>query len=167
MHPYFLSLSTKTLLFLNQFPYFTDYKKTGRKPDVVWLFDIGNSLPLKYFPPGKKIYMPVDGPFKQSEKDATEGAELIISVTNEILEQYRDLSLPKYSINHGVAGIFINNNIPTEQNRPLHIGYSGSLVRSDLDIPVFLEIINRHPDKIFEFWGEKITENRIYTCRRM
>lgn len=158
IHPYFFKFKFKRLYyFLTSFHIFRIIKKTEKIPNVVWLFDIGNSLPLKYFPSeSTKIYMPVDGPFgTQVEKDAPDGADLIISVTEQILEQYRSLPLPKYMINHGVSDIFINTNIEVGQSKPLRIGYSGSLVRSDLDIKVFLTIIKEHGNKIFEFWGEK------------
>ena len=72
MHPYFFKFKYKKLYyFLTSFHISRIIKKTGRKPDVVWLFDIGNSLPLKYFPAGaRKIYMPVDGPFKTESPES-------------------------------------------------------------------------------------------------
>ena len=157
-HPYFFKFKYRKFYYLlTAWHIKRMIKRTGAKPDVVWLFDIGNSVPLKYFPAtARKIYMPVDGPYGTiHEKDAVEEAEIIVSVTDVILAQFRNISIPQYCINHGVAEIFINQNRETETtNQPLRIGYSGSMVRNDLDIKTFLKIIQEHPDKIFEFWGE-------------
>ena len=157
IHPYFFKYKYKGVYnFLTALHLKKLIRKIGAKPDVVWTFDIGNSLPLKYFPPCEaKIYMPVDGPYGTAdEKLAPEEADLIISVAPKILEQYSNVPLPRYCINHGMAEVFINPSITMPTNAPLRIGYSGSLVRNDLDTKTFLEIISNHPDKVFEFWGE-------------
>lgn len=134
-------------------------RATNQKPDIVWTFDAGNSLPLSYFKSLIKIYMPVDGPFgHQQELDAAKEATLIISVTERILTRYLDCTAPKLLINHGVSPIFISEKIRTILNQPIRVGYSGSLVRNDLDIEVFLNIITSYPDMIFEFWGENNPE---------
>lgn len=157
-HPYFFKYKYRKLYYLlTSWHIKRLIKKTRMKPDVVWLFDIGNSIPLKYFPASaRKIYMPVDGPYGTiHEKDATEQADIIVSVTDVILEQFKNINIPQYCINHGVAEIFINQIRKSETtNQPLRIGYSGSMVRNDLDIKIFLKIIQAHQDKIFEFWGE-------------
>ena len=157
-HPYFFKFKYRRLYYLlTAWHIRRIIKRTGMKPDVAWLFDIGNSIPLKYFPAtARKIYMPVDGPYGTiHEKDAVQEAEIIVSVTDVILAQFKNISILQYCINHGVAEIFINSKPEIKTaNRPLRIGYSGSMVRNDLDIKTFLEIIEAHSDKIFEFWGE-------------
>jgi glycosyltransferase involved in cell wall biosynthesis len=157
-HPYFFKFKYRKLYYLlTSWHIKRLIKKAGTKPDVVWLFDIGNSIPLKYFPAtARKIYMPVDGPYGTiHEKDAVEEAEIIVSVTDVILSQFKNINIPQYCINHGVAELFINQNAETDtENQQQRIGYSGSMVRNDLDIKTFLKIIKEHPDKIFEFWGE-------------
>ncbi len=157
VHPYFFKFKFRKLYnYLTGIHIRRIISKTGKYPDVAWSFDAGNSLPLKCFPKSKlRLFMPVDGPYYiQEELWAAEKADVIMSVTEQILERYDVLKLPKLRLNHGVAGAFINEVINGQSNSPLRIGYSGSLVREDLDIPVFKNIIEAHRDKIFEFWGE-------------
>jgi hypothetical protein len=157
LHPYFFKFRYKKL-----YNYFTQFHikkiigKVGVHPDVVWSFDTSNTLPLEYFNRSSfKILMPVDGPFwHEDEIRSANKADVIISVTERILQPFASLKIPKYHINHGVADVFLKNNATYQKNNPLRIGYSGSLIRNDLDTKTFLTIISSHQDKIFEFWGE-------------
>ena len=156
-YPYILKYKFKNIYnFLTRFHIKKLVKKIGEKPDIVWSFEMGNALPIKYFTDSNvKIYMPVDGPFGTvDEEKAIQKADILISVTNKILEQYKKSGIPKLRINHGVSDVFISGGITYQQKNPIKIGYSGSLVRSDLDIDSFTQIIESHPEKIFEFWGE-------------
>jgi hypothetical protein len=156
-HPYFFkSKYTKIYNYLTKYHINNIIRATGKKPDVVWSFDTGNTLPIKYFScKYHKIYMPVDGPFgTRHEVEAADTANIIISVTNRILETYKNIDVPKYQINHGVASVFINNDMKTQNNNKIKVGYSGSLIRSDLDNETFLAIIDAYPNIGFEFWGE-------------
>ena len=38
-------------------------------------------------------------------------------------------------------------------NHPIRIGFSGNLLRPDIDRKIFIQIINDNPDCIFECWG--------------
>lgn len=157
IHPYFLKFKFRRLYnYLTKLQIGKIVHKINRYPDVVWSFDAGNTFPLKCFSKSKlRIYMPVDGPFGvEEELLASEKADLILSVTDRILERYNSNPAPKFRLNHGVATAFINNKDTEEINSPLRVGYAGSLVRDDLDVPIFKKIISSHPDKIFEFWGE-------------
>jgi hypothetical protein len=155
--PFFLKEKHKRMYnFLTRIHLKRVVRSIGKKPDVIWHFDPENSLPFKCFPPAEaNIYMPVDGPFNhEDELLAVERADIIVSVTDIILERYKQCKLPMLRVNHGVSQVFINETVSRETNTPLRIGYSGSLVRADLDMDMFLEVVRRHPDKIFEFWGE-------------
>jgi hypothetical protein len=165
-HPYFLKFKFSLLYNLLTARHVRKILKSiGSKPDIVWSFDTGNSLPLKYFPDSAiKIFMPVDGPFgTNDENNAAEQSDAIISVTGRILDAYAVFDRPKYQINHGVASVFLNGKNRKSNGDVLRIGYSGSLIRSDLDTSCFLSLIKNHPDKIFEFWGEyNLTESNIH-----
>jgi hypothetical protein len=157
VHPYFLKYKLKFLYNILAYVHVKRLmKKINKRPDVIWSFDTGNSLPISYFKHAKyKILMPVDGPFGHiDELRSAKGANIIVSVTNEILNAFSGLSTPKHRISHGVANFFIANAHQYEINTPLRIGYSGSLLRNDLDTEIFLTLIDLHRDKIFEFWGE-------------
>ena len=124
-------------------------------PDLIWSFDLYNSLPIKYFSTEvPKIFFPVDGPFSGQPLLAAEGADLIISVTNEILNGYTHLNTKKIFLNHGVAEEFINATVSQTINMPLRIGYSGCFVTSDIDHKTILYLVKKHTALQFEFFGE-------------
>lgn len=156
-HPYVLKFRFNLLYSL-----FTSFhirkilRTVGLKPDVVWSFDTGNTLPLKYFPDSAvKIYMPVDGPFgHEDERRSAHESDVIISVTDRILSAYDIFDKPKFRINHGVAQVFLNVSGQEREKDKIRVGYSGSLIRNDLDTACFLKIIQDHPEITFEFWGE-------------
>jgi hypothetical protein len=156
-HPYFLKFKVnKAYNFFISLHIQKIIRSVGKYPDVVWSFDSGNTIPLKYFPKSKlRILMPVDGPFgHEDEIRSSEMADIIISVTDRILKVFDKIPKPKFQINHGVAEVFLNGEDKVVKDDRIRIGYSGSLLRNDLDINSFLKIIMSHPDKIFEFWGE-------------
>lgn len=156
-HPFFLKFKYTWL-----YNFFTSIhikricRKINTAPDIVWQFDIGNSLPLKYFPRCEaKIYMPVDGPDgTREEQKAAEKANVIISVTDRILNNFNTTALPKLCVNHGVSAIFINELTEEKNDKVLKAGYSGSLLRSDIDTSFFLTVIRQNPAIQFNFWGE-------------
>ena len=130
-------------------------KKIDKSIDIVWSFDIGNLYPLKYF--GSKpfrIFHPVDEPLRKPAIDAAKGAQVIFSVAHEILEKYKEFKVPRHFINHGVAEEFIpDKNNAYYKNDPLRIGFSGNLLRPDIDRGIVLKIIQENENCIFEFWG--------------
>ena len=156
-HPYILKFKAKPVYnFFTFFHLLKITRKIGEQPDIVWSFDTGNSLPLSFFSKkALKIYMPVDGPFSTKfEMDAASSANIIFSVADNILDCYKSIPKQKFNLGHGVADSFIQMKTEDSSNSPLRIGYSGSLLKNDIDTSVFLQIIQQHSDKIFEFWGE-------------
>ncbi len=104
-------------------------KKLG-KPDIAWSFDIGHLYPFRYFPAGcLKIFHPVDEPSAKMAIDAANGSDIIFSVTHEILDKYRHLSVPRHFINHGLATGFLGVH---ETSRAIddgvRVGFSGNLL---------------------------------------
>ncbi|MHA4808311.1 glycosyltransferase family protein [Flavitalea flava] len=144
-------------------------REIGQPVDIVWSFDLGNLYPFRLF--GKetyKIFHPVDEPLNQAAIDAANGADIIFSVTREILEKYGSSGAPKYFINHGVSHEFIlqqdqrkDQDQEREQEqgqgndfkRHVKIGFSGNLLRPDIDRKIFLEILSANRETIFECWG--------------
>jgi hypothetical protein len=129
-------------------------KKLERPVDIVWSFDLGNLYPLNFF--GKhsyKIFYPVDEPLNLPAIQAANGADIIFSVTNEILTKYSQFKMPKHFINHGVTEDFLVEAIDEKINNPMRIGFSGNLLRNDIDRVTLLKIIQENEQCIFEFWG--------------
>lgn len=124
---------------------------------LVWSFDLTNSLPLKYFSKtSKKIFFAADWPQVPDAVKAAKGTNLLVSVAQEILDQYPTVSgTKKLLIDHGVAECFIEAGkqpfIKTDDI--IRIGMSGNFLRPDIDRPVLLEIIKTHSDLLFECFG--------------
>ncbi|MCG7856213.1 hypothetical protein MD537_04515 [Flavihumibacter sediminis] len=130
-------------------------KIINKKIDIIWSFDLGNIYDLDSFPRNSlKLFHPVDEPLNKTALDSGIKSEVIFSVTREILEKYEPYHIPSFVINHGVTetflGIGLKNGI---EGTPVRVGFSGNLLRNDLDRPVLLDIISNNPGCIFEFWG--------------
>lgn len=130
-------------------------REINRPVDIVWSFDLGNLFPLAFF--DKKIYKvfhPVDEPGDPNAITSGSGADILFSVTKEILEKYHASGIPSYFINHGLADEFIpEEKAPRSTKRPISIGMSGNLLRPDLDRKILLKIIRENPEAIFHFFG--------------
>jgi hypothetical protein len=125
------------------------------RPDIVWSFDLGNLYPLNLFPESaRKVFHPVDEPLISSAFEAAQGAEIIFSVTKEILEKYKDYPVPRIFINHGVSEEFLNAmQGPRQKGRRIVAGISGNFLRTDIDREILLQIIRDNPEVDFHCWG--------------
>lgn len=130
-------------------------KKIKEPIDIVWSFDLGNYFPFSFFgSQAYKIFHPVDEPLTKESIVSAKCANIIFSVTQEILDKYKKFNIAKYFINHGVADEFLLAVETSQQHAgKIRIGFSGNLTRSDIDREVLLQIINENPGMIFDFWG--------------
>jgi glycosyltransferase involved in cell wall biosynthesis len=127
----------------------------GEPVDIIWSFDLGNLYPFSIFPGNSlKIFHPVDEPLTKEAITAAKGADIIFSVTREILDKYKGYSAPGFFINHGLNEEFINNSRSSwSKPSPLRVGLSGNWVRPDIDTNCLLKIIKENAEVQFEFWG--------------
>ncbi len=149
-------------------------KTIGEPIDIVWSFDLGNLYPLTYFTGvPRKIFHPVDEPLNPPAIASARGADVIFSVTAEILAKYKQYGLPAQFINHGVGADFLasggalstagdsaagalsfaGDNAGSGRPGLVRIGFSGNLLRNDIDRPTFLQIVRENPAVRFECWG--------------
>lgn len=126
--------------------------------DIVWSFDLSNTLPLGAFPDSAyKIYMLADMPGKESVI-AAKDADIILSTnfSNEFLEKtFAQYSIPKRFVNHGISEKFIRFD-PVQSGgsgKNLKVGMAGNFLRPDIDWPTLSDIINSNPDVVFNLWG--------------
>jgi hypothetical protein len=134
----------------------------GVKPDIIWSFDLSNVFPLRYFNGGYyRIFHPVDMPWTTASLSAAEGADIVFSTSPDILEKYSSMGIPSFLIEHGLAEEFISVKTDTSFTRgPIRIGYSGNLLRHDVDRSGFLKIVGENPSVIFECWGSSGVSDR-------
>jgi glycosyltransferase involved in cell wall biosynthesis len=123
--------------------------------DLIWSFDLGNLFPLPFFDKSIfKIFHPVDEPRDQQAIEAAQGADILFSVTLEILEKYKAFPVPAFFINHGLADAFLlGTTYSVSTGEPIKVGISGNLMRPDLDRKILLQIIGENPTVIFHFYG--------------
>lgn len=131
--------------------------------DLVWSFDLTNAMPLSYFSnKSKKIFFAADWPLNSDAVKSAEGANLLVSVAQEILDQYPPkVNTKKLLIDHGVAECFIEEGKKpfVKTDDVIRIGMSGNFLRPDIDRPVLLEIIRTHTNMVFECFGAYEPQN--------
>jgi hypothetical protein len=136
----------------------------GKRLDIIWSFDLGNLYPFRLFG-GRplKIFHPVDEPLNPVAIDSARGAQVIFSVTEEILEKYSGFPVSRHFINHGVTEEFTKNGFNAwKKSLPVRVGLSGNWTRPDVDAACLLRIIREQPAVIFEFWGSyKLSDSNI------
>jgi hypothetical protein len=122
--------------------------------DLVWSFDLTGAIPLKFFKAKHKIFFAADWPPNLDAVKAAESVDLVVSVAQEILDQYPE-NYKKLLVSHGVAECFIEaGKIPfAKTDEQIRIGMSGNFLRPDIDRPVLLDIIASFPDILFECFG--------------
>ncbi len=161
--PYFIKFKSMWLFHLLLRPHIRNLVgKIGRPIDIIWSFDIGNLYPFKLFP-GKalQVFHPVDEPLRKEAIDAARGANVIFSVTKEILEKYNGYPVRKEFINHGVSERFLDVLAAENSSRTagsIKVGYAGNLLRGDMDRPIILKIVAEHPELEFHFFGSYQTK---------
>jgi len=131
--------------------------------DLIWSFDLGDLIPIRYFSDrAKKIFFAADWPPNRDAVKAAEGANILVSIAQEMLNQYPDnQNTKKLLVNHSVADCFINAGEQpfVRTDNQIRIGISGNFLRPDLDRPVLLEIIQTHQDVLFECFGAYDSSN--------
>lgn len=129
-------------------------KYLQRDFDVVWSFDLGNLYPFNLFPKrALKIFHPVDEPLNTTALKSGKNAQIIFSTTNEILNKYQKHKAPKYLINHGLKEIFLQAKNIAGNTKKIKVGFSGNLLRKDIDREIFLKIVSQNPNIEFHCWG--------------
>ena len=125
--------------------------------DLVWSFDLTNAMPLRFFSKeSKKIFFAADWPQVSDAVKAVEGASVLVSVAQEILDQYPNKpNTKKLLIDHGVAECFIEAGKQTfvKTDTQIRIGMSGNFLRPEIDRKILLDIIKLNQEVFFEFFG--------------
>jgi hypothetical protein len=137
-------------------------KKIG-KPDLILSFDLTNNFPLKGLA-CKKIFFAADEPLAEKNFISARNADLIVSVSQHILELYERYfpKTKKLLINHGLTEEFLNipKDLPKKYDG-INIGLSGNFLFNDIDYPILLQIIIENPEFKFHFYGNHYVESNI------
>lgn len=114
---------------------------------------------LDFIDAGHKIYFPVDD--FENLVPTNRGAAQVFSVSLNIIEKFKKHGIPISFINHGLADEFAkksrsklsSGNYQHKAGEKLRFAYSGNLFIRFLDIPVLQELVERHPEIEFHFFG--------------
>ncbi len=130
-------------------------RSIGGAPDIIWSFDLGDLYPFRLFRSGAyRIFHPVDEPLNKTAIDSATGANVIFSVTKEILEKYAGFDIPRHFINHGLSDEFMGlPGFEKDGPPPIRVGFAGNLLRDDIDREIMLRIVRENPEVVFECWG--------------
>lgn len=138
-------------------------KEIGKNIDIIWSFDLNNLYPFHLLSSNAiKVFHPVDEPLNDHAIHSAKGAGVIFSVTNEILDKYKKMEIPRIFIHHGVTETFINDSVHYKRQAAVNVGFSGNLLRKDIDWETLLQIVKENAPVQFHFWGSyKIAESNI------
>lgn len=105
-----------------------------------------------------KIYFPVDD--FEDLKPSMRGSRFALSVSDNIIEKFRQQGQKCYFINHGLSKEFadlattrLNNLKEWVKAGRLNIGYAGNLFIPFIDTCLLGKIIENNPDVMFHFFG--------------
>ena len=130
--------------------------KSINKPiDIIWSFDLQGLYSLKDFPASMlKLYFPADEPIIPNSINASNGADVLVSITKEIIGKFNKFKESSFLLNHGLAAEFLVHKANDYVvGSPKSVGISGNFLRNDIDREILFNVIKENPDIIFECWG--------------
>lgn len=135
------------------------------KIDIVWSFDSLRFLDLNLFNADLKIYHPVDDQLDKYFLKPTNSADIIFSVTDNILQKFPSFN-NKHKISHGVSKSFLDiYDKNYTSGRTLNFCYAGNLTMHGVDFKAIIKIITANQNISFHFIGpynETNEENKKY-----
>jgi|GEM_PF-200072 hypothetical protein len=169
-------------------------KIAGGKIAEVWSFNPNQFVDLRPFGADRSVLMLYDFYRGAHIVEATKTADALISVSQVILDHYKDTAPPKLFIHHGLGHYFADRarrrlgdnefaragtGDPVEAvgtgdpgraavgtgdpgTGPIRVGYTGNLLRAGMNTEIAREIISKHAEIEFHFWGpHSMTDNNV------
>jgi len=138
-------------------------KSIGKRFDIVWCFELLLYSDLKKFKGKLTVFHIGDMLYYDYQVNIAKRADIIFSVAEDILKKLNGVDGPKYFINHGLSYHFehcaeqrlieMRENNGERPAGPVRIGYSGNMLRKDIDEDCLKSIIRNNKDVQFYFWG--------------
>jgi hypothetical protein len=136
-------------------------KLAGGKIDEVWCFNPNQFVDLAPFGAKRSILLLYDFYRGSHIVQAARSADALISISQVILDHYKDAPPPKLFLQHGLGSHFAElsrRRLEAGEFAPpgagkLKVGYTGNLLRVGMNTDIAREIIAGHPDIEFHFWG--------------
>ena len=136
--------------------------------DELWCFNAFFISDLKFFGADKTLLFVYDLYVPENLHKAALQADGIVSIAQEILNEFKETGKPQLLIHHGLSPAFqkmAESGFTTFVRRgKIKVGYTGNLMRQGIDREIFRKIISTHPDLEFHFWGAtEVAENNLMT----
>jgi hypothetical protein len=138
-------------------------KKIRNKIDIVWSFDSSIYLNLNWFKAKTKIYFIADKGEKKAMQKISWNANLVLSVSEQILSGLNLDVKKKHFIEHGVPDSFNDFNVKSgDYKEDIKVGYVGNIFKQSFDSETFKLIIEQNPRVNFNIFGAlKISESNL------
>jgi glycosyltransferase involved in cell wall biosynthesis len=142
-------------------------KLAGSKVDEVWSFNANQYVDLHPFGAERSIVLLYDLYQGAHIFEAIDKADALISISQVILDYYKDTLPPKLLLRHGLGPHFAEKarerlrteDFATRGGPGIRVGYTGNLLRPGMNTEVAMTIIRRHPEIEFHFWGPDGTKD--------
>ena len=145
-------------------------KITGTDIYQVWSFNPNVYTDLRSFRSEKAILLLYDLYGGKHIWKAAGTADALISVSQVILDHYEKTPLPKLLVQHGLGRSFADKALERRRQgafegpkeKKIRVGYTGNLLREGMNTDIARDIIQRHPDIEFHFWGpSSLKDNNV------
>lgn len=125
--------------------------------DVVWCFEPNILSDFRGFKSRYQVLHIVD-PVSPQSVGLGAHADLIVAVSNRILQQFEKIDRPKLFVNHALSAHAIRQARqisiqPSGKRDQIQVGYVGNLFRRIIDTEVISTIVAENPEVSFHFWG--------------
>lgn len=141
-------------------------KAIAQRPDVVLCFHGNLFEDLRRFGAPLNIFFAADHFEDARIPPELSSADLILAVSDTILRRIHDGGYPAHRINHGLNKAFYaraQQNLAKTLGQPLGrnivVGYSGNLRIETIDRKQMLQVIRKHGECRFVFWGSYLTDH--------
>ena len=126
-------------------------KKLGNL-DVVWCFEPNLYSNLTLFKSELSIFHPVDAIDLEHQISVGKSADIIFSISNNILEKFRHINVPRFFINHGLSSHFMQE-IVYKSDKNLRFAYIGNLSMKGIDQDSLYQVVTGFTNVSFHLYG--------------
>ncbi|MBN2663705.1 MAG: glycosyltransferase [Bacteroidales bacterium] len=132
-------------------------KQISKSVDVLLCFETNLFSNLNDFKAKIKIYFPVDMVYGLYQKKIIKSADLILSVSSEIIKKIETQANNKniYYLNHGLSSNFVQveKSISKNDKTEINVCFVGNLYIYSLDRKIFKTIIEQNPEIVFNIYS--------------
>lgn len=128
--------------------------------NIIWSFDPYRFQNLNLFNASLKIYHPVDAHTFKLEHQTAASADLILSVSNLLLEKFNSFNAVKVKVSHGLPSFFLTHP-PVTATQAKTVGYVGNIESRSIDTQTLIQIVDENPITQFIFIGPYRVESAL------